>query len=42
MLVRRIHVKYELLFDLMEMTPEGKMEYREQIVAFCKGKQGIS
>jgi len=28
---------YELLLDFMEMTPEGKMAYREQVVAFRKG-----
>lgn len=32
------NLKYELLFDFMEMTPEGKMEYREQIVVFHKGE----
>lgn len=32
------NLKYELLFDFMEMTPDGKMEYREQIVAFRKGE----
>lgn len=31
------NLKYELLFDLMEITPEGKMEYRERIVVFRKG-----
>ncbi len=31
------NLKYELLFDFMEITPEGKMEYREQIVVFRKG-----
>lgn len=31
------NLKYELLFDFMEITPEGKMEYREQIVLFRKG-----
>ena len=31
-------LKYELLFDFMEMTPDGKMEYREQVVAFRKGE----
>jgi len=28
---------YELPLDFMEMTPEGKMAYREQVVAFRKG-----
>jgi hypothetical protein len=32
------NLKYELLFDFMEMTPEGKMEYREQVVVFSKGE----
>ena len=32
------NLKYELLFDFMEMTPEGKMEYREQVVVFRKGE----
>lgn len=31
------NLKYEVLLDFMEMTPEGKMEYREQVVAFRKG-----
>lgn len=26
---KKKNLKYELLFDFMEMTPEGKMEYRE-------------
>jgi hypothetical protein len=30
-------LKYELLLDLMEIAPEGKVEYREQIVVFRKG-----
>ena len=30
------NLKYELLFDFMEIIPEGKMEYREQIVVFRK------
>ncbi len=30
-------LRYELLFDFMEITPEGKMEYRERIVVFRKG-----
>lgn len=30
------NLKYELLFDFMEITPEGKMKYREQIVVFRK------
>lgn len=30
------NLKYELLFDFMEINPEGKMEYREQIVVFRK------
>ena len=32
------NLKYELLLDFMEMTPEGKMEYREQVVVFRKGE----
>ena len=32
------NLNYELLLDFMEMTPAGKMEYREQIVVFCKGE----
>lgn len=32
------NLNYELLFDFMEMTPEGKMEYREQVVVFHKGE----
>ena len=31
-------LNYELLIDFMEMTPEGKMEYREQVVVFRKGE----
>lgn len=31
------NLKYELLSDLMEMTPDGKMEYRLQVVEFHKG-----
>lgn len=31
------NLKYELLYDFMEITPESKMEYREQIVVFRKG-----
>lgn len=31
------NLKYELLYDLMEMAPEGQMKYREQIVVFRKG-----
>lgn len=31
------NLKYELLLDFMEITPEGKMEYRERIVVFRKG-----
>ena len=31
------NLKYELLLDFMEITPAGKMEYREQIVVFSKG-----
>jgi hypothetical protein len=31
------NLKYELLLDFMEMTPEGTMGYREQIVVFRKG-----
>lgn len=32
------NLNYEILFDFMEMTPEGKMEYREQVVVFHKGE----
>ena len=32
------NLNHELLFDFMEMAPEGKMEYREQIVVFRKGE----
>ena len=32
------NLNYELLLDFMEMTPAGKMEYREQIVVFSKGE----
>lgn len=32
------NLKYELLFDFMEITPDGKMEYREQVVVFHKGE----
>ena len=31
------NLNYELLLDFMEITPAGKMEYREQIVVFSKG-----
>lgn len=31
------NLKYEVLLDFMEMTLEGKMEYREQVVVFRKG-----
>jgi hypothetical protein len=31
------NLKYELLLDFMEITPEGTMGYREQIVVFRKG-----
>jgi hypothetical protein len=31
------NLKYELLLDIMEITPDGTMEYREQIVVFRKG-----
>ena len=30
-------LNYEVLEDCMDMTPEGKMEYREQVVVFRKG-----
>ena len=33
-------LKYELLVDCMDMSPDGKMEYREQVVVFRK--DGIS
>ena len=32
------NLKYELLVDAMTMNKEGKMEYREQVVVFRKGK----
>lgn len=32
------NLRYEVLFDFMEMAPEGKMEYREQVVVFRKGE----
>ena len=32
------NLNYEILFDFMEMTTEGKMEYREQVVVFRKGE----
>lgn len=31
------NLRYELLFDFMEITPDGEMECREQIVVFRKG-----
>ena len=31
------NLKYEVLLDFMELTPDGKMEYREQVVVFRKG-----
>lgn len=31
------NLRYELLIDFMEITAEGKMEYREQIVVFRNG-----
>lgn len=31
------NLKYEVLLDFMEMTPDGKMEYREEVVVFRKG-----
>lgn len=31
------NLKYEVLLDFMEMTPDGKMEYRERVVVFRKG-----
>jgi len=31
------NLKYEVLLDFMEMTPDGKMEFREQVVVFRKG-----
>ena len=34
------NLKYELLVDCMDMSPEGKMEYREQVVVFRKGGIG--
>ena len=32
------NLKYETLIDFMEMTPEGKMEYREMVIVFRKGE----
>ncbi len=32
------NLKYELLMDFMEITPDGRMEYREQVVVFRKGE----
>ena len=32
------NLSYELLFDFMEMTPCGKMKYREQVVVFQKSE----
>lgn len=32
------NLTYEVLEDCMDMTPEGLMEYREQIVVFRKGE----
>lgn len=32
------NLKYEVLMDFMEMNPDGKMEYREQVVVFRKGE----
>lgn len=31
------NLTYEILEDCMDMTPEGQMEYREQVVVFRKG-----
>ena len=31
-------LNYEHLFDFMEMAPDGKMEYREEVVVFRKGE----
>lgn len=31
------NLNYEVLEDCMDMTPEGKMEYREQVFVFRKG-----
>ena len=31
-------LKYKLLSDSMEMTPDGKMDYRVQVVEFRKGE----
>lgn len=31
------NLNYEVLEDCMDMTPEGKMEYREHVVVFRKG-----
>ena len=31
------NLSYEILTDCMDMTPEGKVQYREQIVVFRKG-----
>lgn len=32
------NLRYEVLSDFMEMSPEGKMEYREQVVVFRKAE----
>ena len=32
------NLEYKLLSDSMEMTPDGKMEYRVQVVEFRKGE----
>ena len=34
------NLKYKILVDCMDMNPDGKMEYREQVVVFRK--DGIS
>ena len=31
------NLSYEILTDCMDMTPEGKVQYREQVVVFRKG-----
>ena len=32
------NLSYEILTDCMDMTPEGKVQYREQVVVFRKGE----
>ena len=35
------NLTYEVLEDCMDMTEDGKMKYREQVVVFRKGKSTI-